>query len=89
MDTIKNFLVGTCSGVTAVVIIQPMDMIKVRSQLASEAGRNSGIFNVAKEIAADGGAKGFYKGIDSAILRQCVYGTARLGIYFNLSQHLK
>ena len=89
MDTIKNLLVGTCSGVTAVCIIQPMDMIKVRSQLSSEAGKSTGILSVAKEIAAEGGAKGFYKGIDSAILRQCFYGTARLGIYFNLSQYLK
>jgi len=66
-----------------------MDMVKVRSQLSSEAGQSTSIVNVAKTIHSEGGALGFYKGIDSAILRQCVYGTARLGIYFNLSQKLK
>ena len=66
-----------------------MDMIKVRSQLGSEGGKNTGVLSVAREIAAEGGAKGFYKGIDSAILRQVFYGTARLGLYFNLSQYWK
>ena len=69
MDTIKNFLVGTCSGVTAVLVIQPMDMVKVRTQLSSEGGQSTGIVSVAKKIYGEGGALGFYKGIDSAILR--------------------
>ena len=30
-----------------------------------------------------------YTRIDSALLRQVIYGTARLGIYFNLSEYLK
>ena len=89
MDTIKNFLVGTMSGVTAVLIIQPMDMVKVRTQLSSEGGKSTGISSVAREIYSEAGTLGFYKGIDSAILRQMIYGTARLGIYFNLSQRLK
>jgi len=33
--------------------------------------------------------KGFYKGLDSALLRQIVYGTMRLGIYFNLTEKWK
>lgn len=36
-----------------------------------------------------GGIKEFYRGIDSALLRQVVYGTLRLGIYFNLTEWIK
>jgi len=45
--------------------------------------------DVAKEIHAKGGVKGFYAGLDAALLRQVVYGTLRLGIYSNLIDHFK
>jgi solute carrier family 25 oxoglutarate transporter 11 len=46
-----------------------MDMIKVRIQLGSEAGGSTNPFVVAKEIKAAAGFKGFYAGLDSALLR--------------------
>ena len=66
-------------------------MIKVRLQLRGEAkAGNLSPFSVAREIYAnEGGIKAFYKGIDSALLRQAVYATLRLGIYFNLSDYIK
>ena len=64
-------------------------MVKVRIQLMSEVGGSTSPVVVAKELYAQGGIKGFYKGIDSAILRQVVYGTLRLGIFFNLSEYFK
>lgn len=33
--------------------------------------------------------KEFYKGIDAALMRQVVYGTLRLGIYFNMIEYYK
>jgi hypothetical protein len=59
--------------------------------LKSEArNHNLSPFTVANDIFKnEGGIKGFYKGIDSALLRQAVYTTLRLGIYFNLSDYLK
>ena len=44
---------------------------------------------MAREVYATGGVKEFYKGLDSAILRQVVYGTLRLGIFFNLTESYK
>jgi len=44
---------------------------------------------VAKEIHAKGGVKGFYAGLDAALLRQVVYGTLRLGIYSNAIDYFK
>jgi len=66
-----------------------MDMIKVRIQLRSESGGSTSPVNVAKEIYSNGGVKEFYRGLDSALLRQVVYGTLRLGIYFNLTEWVK
>jgi solute carrier family 25 oxoglutarate transporter 11 len=64
-------------------------MVKVRIQLRSESGGSTSPFNVAREIFASGGVKEFYKGLDSAILRQVVYGTLRLGIFFNMTESMK
>jgi solute carrier family 25 oxoglutarate transporter 11 len=38
---------------------------------------------------AEGGVKGFYRGIDSALMRQAVYATARLGLYFTFTDMIK
>lgn len=64
-------------------------MVKVRIQLMSEAGGSTSPFVVAKDLYAQGGIKTFYKGLDSALLRQVVYGTLRLGIFFNLTEYYK
>ena len=84
-----NFLVGGLAGMTATTCIQPMDMIKVRKQLDGEAGRNSGFLTLAKQIKAENGVKGFYKGLDSAISRQIVYAPIRVGAYFQIMDTLK
>ena len=36
----KNFAIGGLSGMIATTAIQPVDMLKTRIQLASEAGTN-------------------------------------------------
>lgn len=64
-------------------------MVKVRIQLGSESGGSTSPFVVARQVMSEGGIKSFYKGIDSAILRQVVYGTLRLGIFFNMTESMK
>lgn len=66
---LKNFALGGLSGMAATSVIQPIDMIKVRIQLASEAGGSKNPFQVARDIHAYGGMKAFYAGLDSALLR--------------------
>lgn len=66
-----------------------MDMIKVKIQLGSESGGSTSPFVIARQLYAAGGPKEFYKGIDAAIMRQLVYGTLRLGIYFNMIEMYK
>jgi solute carrier family 25 oxoglutarate transporter 11 len=89
-STISNFLFGGISGSTATLIIQPIDMIKVRIQLLSELGhKNLNPLTVGKEIIKKNGYMSLYKGLDSAILRQIFYGTTRLGLFYSFLDYFK
>jgi solute carrier family 25 oxoglutarate transporter 11 len=85
------FVIGGSSGIVATICIQPIDMVKVRLQLAaSEKGavRPSPI-TVARDIVAKNGVLGLYDGLSAGLLRQVVYGTARLGLFFTFEGMLK
>lgn len=83
-----NFMTGGLSGMCATCIIQPIDMIKVRIQLRGESRAKTSPIDVAKEIYAHGGMRAFYKGLDSALLRQAVYASLRIGIYYTLNEKM-
>jgi solute carrier family 25 oxoglutarate transporter 11 len=86
---LKNFMIGGLSGMIATTCIQPADMLKTRIQLASEARTNSKPGFVFSKILHKEGVRGFYAGLDSALLRQFIYCGMRLGIYFNMAEHYK
>jgi len=67
----------------ATCAIQPMDMIKVRIQLAGEGqrGKGAGALAIGREIVAKEGFAYLYKGLGAGLLRQATYTTARLGIF--------
>ena len=44
---------------------------------------------VAKDIIAQDGVGGLYKGLGAGLLRQATYTTARLGIFQYISDYLK
>ena len=69
LDFYLNFLAGTLAAITATTCIQPVDMVKVRIQLASEAGGSTSPVAVAGEVYRTKGLRGFYTGYDSAVLR--------------------
>lgn len=74
----------------ATCIIQPVDIVKVRLQVRGEAGnKNLSPFDVVKELKAEAGIKGFYRGLDSALVRQATYTTTRFGVYLNVSQYMQ
>jgi solute carrier family 25 (mitochondrial oxoglutarate transporter), member 11 len=81
-----NFLIGGLSGMIATTCIQPIDCIKVQIQVRSEAGvKNLSPFSIAREIyATKGSIKPFYAGLDSALLRQAVYTSTRLGLFYQI-----
>lgn len=78
------FINGGLSGMFATAIIQPVDMIKVRLQLAGEGsktGPKPTVMGVTREVLAEGKVLDLYKGLSAGLLRQAVYTTARLGCF--------
>ncbi|KAK6840560.1 hypothetical protein PG990_007409 [Apiospora arundinis] len=78
------FVNGGLSGMVATCCIQPVDMIKVRLQLAGEGvatGPKPTPISVTREILAQGRVLDLYTGISAGLVRQAVYTTARLGFF--------
>ncbi|KAK4158362.1 putative mitochondrial 2-oxoglutarate/malate carrier protein [Chaetomidium leptoderma] len=78
------FINGGLSGMVATTVIQPVDMVKVRIQLAGEGkagGPKPTPLSVTREIVASGKALDLYTGLSAGLLRQAVYTTARLGFF--------
>lgn len=78
------FINGGLSGMVATTVIQPIDMIKVRLQLAGEGARTGpkpSPLSVTRDILASGKALDLYTGLSAGLLRQAVYTTARLGCF--------
>ncbi|CAK7270502.1 Putative mitochondrial 2-oxoglutarate/malate carrier protein [Sporothrix epigloea] len=78
------FINGGLSGMVATSVVQPVDMIKVRIQLAGEGvagGPKPTPLSVTRDILASGKALDLYTGLSAGLLRQAVYTTARLGCF--------
>ena len=78
------FVNGGLAGMVATTCIQPIDMIKVRLQLAGEGvktGPKPTPISVTREIIAAGKVMDLYTGLSAGLLRQAVYTTARLGFF--------
>lgn len=88
----RPFVVGGSSGIVATCCIQPIDMVKVRLQLfgeGSSTGPKPSAFTLARQIVAQDGLLSLYNGLSAGLLRQVVYGTARLGLFFTFEDMLK
>ncbi|GAB7337898.1 hypothetical protein MBLNU457_4288t1 [Dothideomycetes sp. NU457] len=78
------FVNGGVAGMVATTVIQPIDMIKVRLQLAGEGvktGPKPSPLSVTRELLAQGKVLDLYTGLSAGLLRQAVYTTARLGCF--------
>lgn len=76
----------------ATTTIQPIDMVKVRLQLAGEGiktGPRPSPLQVTREIIAAGKFGDLYTGLSAGLLRQAVYTTARLGFFDTFMTTLK
>ncbi|KAL9049263.1 MAG: hypothetical protein Q9162_007317 [Coniocarpon cinnabarinum] len=86
------FINGGLSGMTATTAIQPLDMVKVRLQLAGEGvktGPKPTPLSVAREVIASGKFLDLYTGLSAGLLRQVTYTTARLGFFDTFMAGLK
>jgi solute carrier family 25 oxoglutarate transporter 11 len=84
MRTALPFINGGAAGMVATTVIQPVDMIKVRLQLAGEGvktGPKPTPLSVTREVIAAGRVMDLYTGLSAGLLRQAVYTTARMGFF--------
>ena len=63
--TFVDFIGGACSGITQVMVGQPLDTVKVRQQTACSSKSASSVIN---EIMKKEGIKAFYKGTTSPLI---------------------
>lgn len=92
MRTALPFINGGLAGMTATTVIQPVDMIKVRLQLAGEGvktGPRPTPLSITREIIAGGKVLDLYTGLSAGLLRQAVYTTARLGFFDTFMNRLQ
>ncbi|CAH0040193.1 unnamed protein product [Clonostachys rhizophaga] len=88
----KPFVVGGVSGLVATTCIHPIDVVKVRLQLTGQGARTNsqlGAFETVRGIVSKGKVLDLYQGISAGYLRQIVYGTARLGLFYTFEDAFK
>ncbi|KAK1933169.1 mitochondrial carrier protein family protein [Babesia divergens] len=84
------FIIGGTSGCVATMCIQPIDMVKVRIQLAAAAGQiQPSPIALFRHMVKTEGIRKMYKGLDAACMRQLLYTTTRLGLFRTLGDSLK
>lgn len=77
----KPFFTGSVSGCIATCAIQPMDMVKVRIQVAAAEGGVTNPFSIASTMVKNEGFLALYSGLSAGLTRQVIYTGARLGLY--------
>lgn len=94
--TLLPFINGGLSGMAATTIIQPIDMIKVRIQLAGEGSSGTAAaagnikaspLAITRQIISSGNVLDLYSGLSAGLLRQAVYTTARMGFFGTFMNH--
>ncbi|EQC34114.1 hypothetical protein SDRG_08323 [Saprolegnia diclina VS20] len=85
----QPYICGGSAAVVAAIAIHPIDLVKVHLQLAGQTGSNATAASVAKSVIAKEGVKGLYAGLSAAVVRQMVYGTARLGMHRAISDSIQ
>ncbi|MCJ1428765.1 putative mitochondrial 2-oxoglutarate/malate carrier protein [Sticta canariensis] len=86
------FINGGLAGMTATTVIQPIDMVKVRLQLAGEGaktGPRPSPIQITRDIISSGKFLDLYTGLSAGLLRQAVYTTARLGFFDTFMDRFK
>eukprot|EP00823_Brevimastigomonas_motovehiculus_P008606 TRINITY_DN7910_c0_g1_i1.p1 TRINITY_DN7910_c0_g1~~TRINITY_DN7910_c0_g1_i1.p1 ORF type:complete len:312 (-),score=54.82 TRINITY_DN7910_c0_g1_i1:17-952(-) len=86
-----QFFVGGLGGISGWLFIHPVDVLKVRMQLAAEGAAKTTVTpgQMIKNMLKTEGALSFYKGLSAGLMRQATYTTLRLGLYPNIRDFLQ
>lgn len=87
---LKNMLCGGTAGTTSILLLYPVETLKTRVQMKSEAGAaKMSAFGTIKEIYKAEGIKSFYMGLSAALARQMLFASIRIGLFYNITDYLK
>ncbi|GAB4823103.1 hypothetical protein N2152v2_010149 [Parachlorella kessleri] len=73
-----EFLTSGLSVGTGVILTNPVDVVKIRQQLA---GRGRNVFYTSFLVVRDEGPLALYRGVTAAVARGMLYGGLRIGLY--------
>lgn len=88
---LEPFVCGGSAATFASCVIHPMDLAKVRMQIYGQLNPGKpipGFHTILGNLIQNDGVSSLYKGVDAAIGRQLVYGTARIGLHRTFSDYL-
>mmetsp|Transcript_22428 Transcript_22428/g.48803 ORF Transcript_22428/g.48803 Transcript_22428/m.48803 type:complete len:337 (-) Transcript_22428:158-1168(-) len=89
--TLEPFVCGGSAATFASIVIHPIDLAKVRMQLFGQLNPGKPIPSfptIIRNMVTHDGPLSVYKGVDAAVGRQMVYGTARIGLHRTFSNKL-
>jgi solute carrier family 25 oxoglutarate transporter 11 len=84
---IQPFLCGGLAACIASTVVHPIDLAKVRLQLLPGKVKPSFVTLLTTMIKNEG-ILSIYSGLSAAYMRQCIYGTARIGLHRSFSDYL-
>ena len=90
-ETAMPFVTGGLSAMLASACIHPIDLGKVRVQLYATLHPGKPIpssYAVLQKMIKVDGISSVYAGLSASLLRQAVYGTARIGLHRTFSDAL-
>uniref|UniRef100_A0A6U3X299 Mitochondrial carrier protein n=1 Tax=Ditylum brightwellii TaxID=49249 RepID=A0A6U3X299_9STRA len=87
----EPFVCGGSAATFASCVIHPIDLAKVRMQLYGQLNPGKPVpsfTSILSTMVKNDGVSSVYKGVDAAIGRQMVYGTARIGLHRTISNKM-
>lgn len=90
VNKLKNMLIAGTSGFASILTFYPIETLKTRIQMQSEAGTGKvSPIGMMKQMHATEGVKTFYMGLGAALLRQFLFASLRIGVFYNFIDYVK
>ena len=90
-ENVAPFVCGGLSAMLGSSIIHPIDLSKVRLQLFATLNPGKpipGAIELLSGMVKKDGVTSIYAGLSASLMRQAVYGTARIGLHRHFSERL-
>jgi solute carrier family 25 (mitochondrial oxoglutarate transporter), member 11 len=93
LQTIEPFVCGGTAAMLASACIHPIDLAKVRLQLFAtlnpEGTKKPNFVSMIMTMVKNDGISSVYAGLSASLMRQAIYGTARIGLHRSISDYLE